>query len=102
MPSSVSDWIASHAKLFVLCGLAVSVGVFGLACLYRRRYGPAPSLPPVYVPDPELEARMEREQMLARDVNDVLDPELVRLAGFYEGAAGFAPAGPRALPAPRS
>jgi len=56
----------------------------------RRLKGIVGDVPPAYRPRAELEARVVRDQLVAREVNRVLDPELKRLAPLYVQASADA------------
>jgi hypothetical protein len=91
MPSSVSDWVTSLAPVAVMSAAFIYGGAVHVRSKYRRRRGiVAPNVMPVYRPRAELEARVVRDQLVAREVNRVLDPALERLSPLYEQASADA------------
>jgi hypothetical protein len=90
MPTSIPDWITSLAGVGVMTGAFVYCGVEFVRDGNRRLKGIVGDVPAAYRPRAELEARVVRDQLVAREVNRVLDPELERLAPLYVQASADA------------
>ncbi|MEW2402097.1 hypothetical protein [Streptomyces sp. NPDC046862] len=85
MLASLSDWIIA-----VAAGLVMYAAAFYALCLHiksvrRRRHGSRPAeMNPVYQRRLELEARLVREQHVARHAERIVAAELGRVGGLYE------------------
>lgn len=90
MPSSIPDWVPSLAGVGVMTVAFVYCAVMFVRSGNRRLKGILGDVPAAYRPRAELEARVVRDQLVAREVNRVLDPELERLAPLYVQAVADA------------